>query len=357
MEYPKSNLKWLWDNTIFLTKHGSHAYGTNTPTSDQDFKGFAVPPVEFWLGYKSKFEQAEFKGDPDMVVFNVQKFFKLAADCNPSIIEVLFTDPSDWIVCKPSAQKIIDNKNIFISKKAKHTFSGYAVAQLKKINSHYRWLHNPPKKAPVREDFGLAQNPLLPKNQMDAIMAGIKNQIEHWDVDLTMLDDASRIDMQGKIAQALYEQKVTAENKTEIAARFVGVNDNIIEQIVKEKTFNNAVAEWRSYESWLATRNPKRSELEKKSGYDTKHGAHLVRLMRMCKEILTTGNVVVKRPDAEELLAIRNGAWTYPQLMEWASNSEKELEALYQESKLPNAPDHDKIEKMLISVVSETLWE
>mgnify|MGYP001607055563 CR=1 FL=1 len=46
-----------------------------------------------------------------------------------------------------------------------------------------------------------------------------------------------------------------------------------------------------------------------------KHAMHLVRLMRMCKEILITCEVVVKRPDREELLAIRNGAWSYYKLI------------------------------------------
>jgi len=42
----------------------------------------------------------------------------------------------------------------------------------------------------------------------------------------------------------------------------------------------------------------------------------LVRLLRMCHEILTMGKVIVRRPDAEELLAIRDGVYTYDQLME-----------------------------------------
>jgi len=45
--------------------------------------------------------------------------------------------------------------------------------------------------------------------------------------------------------------------------------------------------------------------LEAKFGFDTKHAMHLIRLLRMAREILETGVVHVKRPDAEELSAIR----------------------------------------------------
>ena len=57
--------------------------------------------------------------------------------------------------------------------------------------------------------------------------------------------------------------------------------------------------------------NVKRPELVEKHGYDTKHAMHLWRLLRMCAEILETGRVLVRRPDADELLAIRDGAWRY----------------------------------------------
>jgi predicted nucleotidyltransferase len=39
----RGNLTWLPGRTIFLAKHGSHAYGTNITTSDLDIKGVAIP--------------------------------------------------------------------------------------------------------------------------------------------------------------------------------------------------------------------------------------------------------------------------------------------------------------------------
>lgn len=54
----------------------------------------------------------------------------------------------------------------------------------------------------------------------------------------------------------------------------------------------------------------KRKRLVEKFGYDCKNASHLIRLMRMCNEFLTTHRFVVNRPDAKELIAIKTGKWS-----------------------------------------------
>jgi hypothetical protein len=53
--------------------------------------------------------------------------------------------------------------------------------------------------------------------------------------------------------------------------------------------------------------------------------------MRMGYEILTEGKVLVNRNgvDAEELLAVKNGAWSFDQVMEFKDSMEKKLDAEY----------------------------
>ena len=90
------HLKWAGDRTVLLVRHGSHAYGTNTAASDEDFKGIIIPPKEYYFGTIHRLEQIELKApNPDAVIYEIRKFFNLAMDCNPAIIEVLHTDPSD----------------------------------------------------------------------------------------------------------------------------------------------------------------------------------------------------------------------------------------------------------------------
>jgi len=61
-----SNRRWLRHNTIIVSLTGSQAYGTATPKSDYDFKGFCVAPASYYRGFTDHFKQAESR-DPDVV--------------------------------------------------------------------------------------------------------------------------------------------------------------------------------------------------------------------------------------------------------------------------------------------------
>jgi hypothetical protein len=75
----------------------------------------------------------------------------------------------------------------------------------------------------------------------------------------------------------------------------------------------------------------------------------------MCEEILTTGKVIVKRPDRQELLDIRNGCWTYEQLIEFADGKEKHLNEIYAHyDVLQRIPDKEKLDKLCISLVEKS---
>ena len=352
-----SNLKWLNKNTIFLTLAGSVAYGTNHAGSDIDVRGIAIPPKEYFHGYLNTFEQAEFKGEPDMVVFDIRKFIKLAADCNPNIIEFLFTDNKSWLGVEPKLfGPLHDNRNLFLSKKAKHTFSGYAMSQLKRINLHYKWLKNPPSAPPTRAAMGLAERFLLPKEQIAAAQAQLKHKIEEWDIDWQQMDRAERIVMQERLSLMLAELGYTRETAfLQGAGAILGFDTNFIRYLQLEKAFEQEMADWNSYLDWKQNRNPARAALEAKYGYDCKHGMHLVRLMRMGREILESGVVCVNRPDADELKAIRNGAWSYEKLIEWAKNEEESLGDLYRTSIIvPKDPDRKKIDALCASIVEHS---
>lgn len=361
------NVKWLKERTLFATLHGSHAYGLNTETSDVDVKGFCVAPRSVYLGFNQNFEQAEGKDPYDLVVYELRKFCKLAAACNPNIIEVLHTDPSVQIHVSPLGQKLLDHKYDFISLKAKHSFSGYAHAQLQRIQGHYRWLKNPPKAQPTRDEFGLPPETIIPADQLGVVQAAIQKKLESFDFDWSVVDDANRIHLQACISKFLAEMQLTEDEIWIRTGRSLGMNENFLELLKRERRYKAKLDDWRSYRKWLETRNEKRAALERKFGYDTKHGMHLVRLMKMCKEIMTTGKVIVKREeDREELLAIRNhGIWSYEQLIEWANKQDEELSVLYQEqSKLHKAgqptlvqyePNREKLDDLVVSVIEQMI--
>ncbi|USK36431.1 nucleotidyltransferase domain-containing protein (plasmid) [Bacillus sp. F19] len=99
----QSNLKWLEDRTIILSPTGSYAYGTNTETSDKDYKGVCIPPIEYYLGLDAFNEYnttggknfRNTKDDIDVSIIHINKFVKDAMQGVPNNIEILFVRPED----------------------------------------------------------------------------------------------------------------------------------------------------------------------------------------------------------------------------------------------------------------------
>ena len=347
--YPQctlNSLPWLPERTILVVRAGSHAYGTSLPTSDLDYRGIAVAPKSWRDGFIRKFEQAEIRDPADVVIFNLAKIFALMADCNPNIIELVFVDEADVLLCTEGGRLLREHRDEFLSKRAVHRFRGYAMAQLKRIRTHKHWLLEPSDHQPTREEFGLPQRTVIPGDQLAAAQAEVKKLVDSWEIDFTGLADSEIIYIQQQLHRHLADIHVGKEEKCNIAARILGYDTNFIELLERERRYNSAQTNWTQFQEWKANRNEKRSELERQFGYDTKHAMHLVRLMRMCREVLTTGQVLVKRPDAEELLAIRGGAWSYERLIEWAEFEDTDLQEVAKTSVLPKHPDMNSLDKL-----------
>lgn len=340
------------ENCIFKYISGSHAYGTSTPESDKDYRGVFIAPLHYGfelfqtkqtsgtletnlkkaMSYiKAGFSEdaieqlkaalAEDGGDltfgvstvrapkeaeEDAELQELRKFLKLAAANNPNIIEFLYIDQFIEIE-KPIWKKIKAHRDFFLSKRVRYSFSGYAVAQLKKIHTHRQYIMNPPQKRPTRTDFGLPENSKIPPENQNAIYS-------------------------------LSDEWVKPEMK---------------ELVLKEKSYFKALREYKQYHEWEEERNPARKELERAHGYDTKHAMHLVRLVRMAEEMLQGKGCLVHRPDAEDLKAIRYGKWTYDELEKYASGIDDKLNALYKTSPLPEKPNHKKIANLYKEICEE----
>jgi len=78
------------------------------------------------------------------------------------------------------------------------------------------------------------------------------------------------------------------------------------------------------------------------SQYDGKFALHAVRLGKVGLDLAKTHQVVVRRPEAEFLLQVRNGEAfpTRSELVAYLRNLEEELRQACEESNLPDEPDH-----------------
>lgn len=346
---------WINGRLVFIVRHGSHAYGTNIEGSDEDFRGAAVAPKECYLGFKNKFEQLELK-DPDTTIFELQKFFSLASGANPNVLETLFVDPSDHIFVSPAGELLLEHRDKFISKRARFSFAGYARGQLHRIKLHRGYLLNPPTHKPTREEFGLLPEPSIPTGQLLAVKAAIKKELDRFT--LGFLDDFredQKVAIQNAMQDILVELEITRDDQWLSAARKIGLTDNFIEYMKMERSYDNKKREWDNYNTWKKNRNPKRAEMEAKYGMDCKHAGHLVRLTRRCRELFETGKLNVKCLDAEELIAIRNGAWTYEQLIDYTETEHAKLDEICAKSKIANEPDDKFLDELCIKMIGSMI--
>ncbi len=339
---------WLPDATILRVRHGSHAYGTSIEGSDEDIRGICIPPREYHLGYLHTFEQSV-RTAPDITIFSLQKFCKLAADGNPNALELLFVDYDDDVLFETYAgARLRAAREHFLSTKLKYTLAGYAHSQLRRIETHRRWLLHPPKLRPTREAYSLPERTVIPQDQIATATALVRKQIETWDnaFNTDGLDVATR----GEIARAITEMRLASDEEFRAAGRVIGLSENFLHILDKERAYAAAKAEWDQFTSWEKNRNPARHATEQLYGFDTKHGMHLIRLMRMCCEVLETGILQVRRPDAAELLDIRNGAVSFDDLVEQSRELMAKADALYHTTKLPRVPNHKEIDLLCVQL-------
>lgn len=88
---------------------------------------------------------------------------------------------------------------------------------------------------------------------------------------------------------------------------------------------------------------------------NSKHFSHCLRLMEMCREILTDGTVLVERPDHKFLRAIRDGLHSFEEMEARYQELDRDLDVLYRKSTLPSGPRRQEIEDLGIQVVEEYL--
>ena len=296
------------DYLIFEGIVGSKLYGTALPDSDTDQRGICIPPKEILLNPFMNFEQKDsgFE-EEDRCIYALGQYFKLCADMNPNIVEILFIPESHYLTMSNYWATVLNRKDLFLSKKAKYTFSGYGISQFNKIKRHRRYFTNPLKSKPERRDYGLKDAPTISGDGLQAV-ANISFDL---------------------------------------------LNPKFVEEIRAELAYRSAMKEWHDFISWRDSRNPRRKRLEELWGYDTISASHLLRLMYEGEELLLTGKITFPLPKSEIVLAVKQGSWTYEYLLDVVENLDKEFESWYDKSVLPKAPDRNKLTELYFDIIEE----
>ncbi|MFN0059743.1 MAG: DNA polymerase beta superfamily protein [Planctomycetota bacterium] len=367
-------------HTIFITLAGSHAHGTARADSDIDLRGVCIAPLSARVSLRGTFEQHEGALDAALLdrvlprlrthatavraidrgiecaIFELAKFFALCANANPNALEILFADEADWVLETPAWRRLHAERRRFLSRKVESTFLGYALQQLKRIKSHRAWLLSPPAAKPTRQAFGLPEQGTLHRQDRERIEQAVGDKLRDWGIDNIEMPSAARSSMKERLESFWREclassEKLPEDDMKSLAEKSLGLPAETVALLGRERKYRAALRNWDSYQTWLASRNPARARLEAQFGYDTKHAAHLVRLMQTGLELSRTGELHVRRPNATELVAIRDGALSYEQLVAEAERLQADLSTKAALSVLPEQVDLDALDALLCELV------
>lgn len=129
-------------NLVIKMKFGSHLYGTNTETSDTDYKGVFLLTLEECLLNKipkscnlstKKGEAKNSSEDIDTEIYSLHKFINLAVEGETVAIDMLHAPTNMLLYTSDIWQHITDNKYRFYSKNIR-AFIGYALKQAAKYS-------------------------------------------------------------------------------------------------------------------------------------------------------------------------------------------------------------------------------
>ena len=290
----------LEPHLVVLGLMGSHSHGTYLPpeepnaVDDIDLIGFVVPPIDYhvglprWQHWTFQFEEL------DVVLYSLEKAFRLLLKSNPNIVGLLWLRPDEYLHRSPTFDRLVAARDIFSSQVAADAFAGYAYDQLKRM-----------------EAFDLER-----MDEYESLTSAIKR---HGNVNEVLEADAAKM----KYLASRYDVPLDA------LSRF---------RTLHRKHFSGYMGE-------------KRKAMVRKYQYDVKNASHLIRLLRMGAEFLASGTLNVYRTtDADELKIIKRGGWTLDQVKAEAERLFAGIEAARSRSPLKDAPDREAAHALLMEL-------
>ena len=261
------------NNLMIVGLGGSHAYGTNTDSSDLDIRGVAMNSRRDILTGRD-FEQIV-NTETDTTIYSFDKFVKLLCQCNPNTIELLGLKPEHYLYLSDNGKKLIDNRQLFLSRTAIYSFGGYAKDQLRRLeNKASRVLSQKEQEENILKSINFAYE-ALKSRYFDTCDDSIK----------LYLDKAVQKDFDEEIFMDIVLTHYPLRDYTSIW--------NDMKTIVHEY-------------AKLGKRNSHAIE----HGKLGKHMMHLIRLYYMCIDILEKKEIVTYREDEHNfLMDIRNGKY------------------------------------------------
>lgn len=318
-DFIKTN-EHLGKHVILLGLAGSYSYGTNVEGSDIDIRGITLNQKSDIIGL-TQFEQYV-DNNTDTVIYAFNKIINLLLSCNPNTIELLGLNSEHYLYLNDIGQLLLDNKKLFLSRRAIQSFGGYADAQLRRLQN------------------ALARDRYPQSEKEQHIFNSVKNAMHGFNSSYKNFENGS--------LEIFIDKAVNPELETEI---FVNANMKHYPLRDYASMWNTMANVVKDYEK-IGKRNKKKDDL-----HLNKHAMHLIRLFMMALDILEKGEINTYRADEHELLMdIRFGKYqnedgTYKDsFYDMLADFEKRLHYASENTDLPEEPDMKKVQELVMTI-------
>lgn len=336
---------------LFEAVSGSRAYGLATAQSDTDIKGVFYLPRHVYYGLNTV--QQVSNASNDVVYYELGRFVELLLNSNPNTLELLAA-PADCVRQRSPLMDVFDSR-WFVSQACRQSFAGYAMGQIKKARGLNKKIVNPlPQEKKTVLDFchiihGAATVPLqdwLVAKDLCQQRIGLTKMAHARDLFAVFYDaDGSR----------RYHGIMQKNHANNLSLSSIPAGEEPLAYLsFNQDGYSSYCREYASYWQWVAERNETRflDNQAHSGGYDAKNMMHTFRLLEMARDIARYGEIRVRRPNRDELLAIKQGLFSYEALAERAEMLMGEVEALFVQNPcgLPETTDRAAAEAALVAV-------
>lgn len=337
------NNGWL----VFEVITGSKAYGLDTPASDTDIRGVFILPEDMF--FRLEYTEQVNNETNDIVYYELKRFIQLLGKNNPNIMEMLSV-PANCILHQHPVMDVL-HPEIFLSKLCEQTFANYAYTQIKKAYGLEKKIVNPmdrERKTVVDFCFVYDDNQAVPLKKYLEERGMEENKIGLAAV--AHLRDFYNLYYSGSSS---YSGIMRSKESNDVCLSSIPKQEKAVGLLYFNKDgYSVYCKKYREYWDWVEKRNDERYKTTMKHGknYDSKNMMHVFRLLQMAKEIAVEGRINVYRSDRDFLLAIKQGKYEYDDLVKQAEVLKNELPDLYRQSALPDEPDMEKINELLVTM-------
>ena len=272
------------DRLLLEAIGGSRAYGTETPESDTDIRGVFVLPRRQFYGFDPDKQVSD--ATHDVTYYELARFVELLAKNNPNVMELLGT-PQDCVLKQhPLFERF--TPALFLSKRCRDTFAGYAMGQIRKARGLNKKIVNPmPEERRKAISFcyvieGQGSTPLLDwlgREGLEQVKCGLVSVPHARDVYGIYHDDSGGVVYRGIFAD---------EHASDVRCSSVSKSARPIAWMAFNRDgYKKHCHEHLAYWDWVKHRNEVRyaTNIDHGRNYDSKNLMHTFRLLDMAEEI------------------------------------------------------------------------